>query len=182
MADGVEFKLPDIDDLVAKLDAVVFETKYKGGRFALRKAAQLIREKAKANALRLDDPATARSIAKNVAERWNGRLFKRTGDLGFRIGVLGGAKQYGDTKANRRSGRVGETYPTGGSSTNPGGDTFHWRFLEFGTSRQRAQPFLRPALENNIDAATSEFIQQYDKVLDRAIKKAAKKAAKANRS
>jgi HK97 gp10 family phage protein len=174
MADGVDYQLTGIEDLIGKLDAVVYETKYKGGRFALRKAAQLIRDKARANAMRLDDPATAQSIAKNVAERWNGSLFKRTGDLGFRIGVLGGAKQYADTKANRRGVRVGETYKTGGSSGNPGGDTFYWRFIEFGTSKLRAQPFLRPAMENNLDAATTEFIKQYGKALDRAIKKASK--------
>lgn len=174
MADGLEFDLQGVDELVGKLDAVVYETKYKAGRFALRKAAQLVRDKAKANALRLDDPATARSIEKNIAERWDSKLFKQTGDLGFRVGVKGGARQYGDTKGNRRGGRVGETYETGGDKSNPGGDTYYWRFLEYGTSRQRAQPFMRPALANNLDAAANEFIQQFGKGLDRAIKKANK--------
>ena len=46
--------------------------------------------------------------------------------------------------------------------------------VEFGTEHSRAQPFMRPALSQNIGAATDEFIKQYDKALDRAIKKAAK--------
>ena len=172
MADGVEYSLTGMDALIGKLDTVKHDVKYKGGRFALRKAAQLLRDKAKANARQLDDPATAQSIEKNIAERWNGGIFRRTGDLGFRVGVRGGARQYGDTGANRRAGRVGDTYETDGSSANPGGDTFYWRFLELGTSRQRAKPFLRPAMENNVDAITNEFLRQYEKALDRAIRRA----------
>jgi HK97 gp10 family phage protein len=31
-----------------------------------------------------------------------------------------------------------------------GGDAFHWRFIEFGTSKMAARPFMRPALAENI--------------------------------
>jgi hypothetical protein len=34
-----------------------------------------------------------------------------------------------------------------------------------------ARPFMRPALENNVQRATDEFMRQYGKALDRAIKK-----------
>lgn len=163
MADGLEFELKGMDELVGKLDAVVYETKYKSGRFALRKAAQLVAGKFRENARRINDPDTASSIEKNVVERWDGRTFKQTGDLAFRVGVMGGAG--GNKLSSEFSGL-------------PGLDTRHWRFVELGTSKARAQPIARPALENNIDAATNEFINQYDKSLDRAIKK----AKKANRS
>lgn len=159
MADGVEFSLLGMDELVGKLDAVAHETKYKGGRFALRKAAQLIRDKAKENAARLNDPKSAENIAANIKERWNGRLYKRTGDLGFRVGVMGGA------------GGTDETEKFAGL---PGGDTRHWRLVEFGTSKTRAQPHMRPALTDNLGAATDEFLRHYEKALDRAIKKANK--------
>jgi hypothetical protein len=36
-----------------------------------------------------------------------------------------------------------------------------------------AQPFARPALENNIGAATREFIVQFKKALERAVKREA---------
>ena len=91
MADGVEYTLTGVDELMGKLESISDDMKRKGGRAALRKAANVIANRAKANAQRLDDPETGRSIADNIAVRWNGREFKRNGNLAFRIGVLHGA-------------------------------------------------------------------------------------------
>jgi len=159
MADSLDFSLTGLDSLLGKLEAVSYDVKRRGGRSALRKAAQIVAEKAKEGARRVDDSQTGRSIADNVALRWNGRLFKRTGDLGFRIGVLHGA-------VLRNGGDLSSNAPTP-----------HWRLLEFGTEQMRAQPFMRSALADNISAVTTEFLSQYEKALDRAIKRAAKKAA-----
>lgn len=155
MAD-VEFSLVGIDSLVGKLESISYDVKRKGGRSALRKAAQLVAGKMKEGAQRIDDPETGRSIANNVALRWNGKLFKASGDLGFRIGVLKGAvlKNGGDTSADA--------------------PTPHWRLIEFGTVKMRAQPFARKALADNISEATSTFITEYEKSIDRAIKRASK--------
>ena len=163
MTDNIEFSITGLDSLLGKLDALKVETRQKGGRAALRKAAQLVVEKAKAGAQRVDDSATGRSIADNIALRWNGRLFKRTGDLGFRIGVLHGAvlPKRGDQ-----------------TDTQANAPTPHWRLLEFGTEKMRAQPFMRSALADNISAVTDTFATHYEKAIDRAIKRAAKKAAK----
>lgn len=158
MADSIEFALEGIDGLVGKLEAISYDMKRKGGRSALRKAAQVVANKAKEGAERLDDPETGRSIAANIALRWNGRLFKVSGDLGFRVGVLHGAvlKNGGDLSAN---------------SPTP-----HWRLLEFGTAKMAAQPFMRKALADNISEVTNTFITEYKKAIDRAIKRAAKAA------
>ncbi|MBK3872138.1 HK97-gp10 family putative phage morphogenesis protein [Stutzerimonas frequens] len=160
MADSIEFSLTGLDSLLGKLESVSYDVKRKGGRTALRKAAQIVAEKAKEGARRVDDSATGRSIADNVAIRWNGRLFKRTGDLGFRVGILHGAvlRNGGDLSAN---------------SPTP-----HWRLLEFGTEKMRAKPFMRSALADNISAVTNEFVSQYERAIDRAIKRAVKKAAR----
>lgn len=205
MADGVQFSLTGINQLVSKLGVLTDDIKYKGGRAALRRAAQVIQAQAVANASRIDDPETAEQIAANITVRWSSRRFKRTGDLMFRIGVLGGARQYGDTKENRRKRRVGGTYKTLGDKSNPGGDTWYWRFIEFGTSPQPARvnqyrkrtkygkggqrmkdkrghpgvparPFMRPAAQQAAGDAVNEFMQQYDKALDRALRRAAKQA------
>lgn len=159
MASALEFSLIGLDSLLGKLEAVSYDVKRKGGRAALRKAAQAIADKAKEGAQRLDDPQTGRSIADNIALRWNGRLFKQSGSLGFRIGVLHGAvlKNGGDTAANA--------------------PTPHWRLIEFGTEKMAASPFMRPALANNLDLATNTFLSEYEKAIDRAIKRAAKKAS-----
>lgn len=159
MSDSVQFNIEGLESLLGKLESVSSDVKRKGGRSALRKAAQLIASKAKEGANRVDDAETGRSIAANIALRWNGRLWKRSGDLGFRIGVLHGAvlKSGGDTAANA--------------------PTPHWRLLEFGTEKMPAQPFMRQALADNISAATSVFVTEYEKAIDRAIKRATKLAA-----
>ena len=54
---------------------------------------------------------------------------------------------------------------------NPGGDTWYWRFEEFGTATNNAHPFLRPALNNNIDAVRAEFTRSYSEELDKEIAK-----------
>lgn len=164
--------LTGLDSLLRKMEAVKYDIKRKGGRAALRKGGQVVVNAAKQNAAAIDDPATASVIKYNIAMRWNGKLFKATGNLGFRIGVLGGAKEYANTKANVRAGVAGTSYTTGGDASNPGGDTWHWRHVEFGTERTPAQPILRPALSDNVGLVTSTFITEYEKNLDKAIKKA----------
>lgn len=158
MADGVEFSITGLDSLLGKLDAVTYDVKRKGGRAALRKAAQVVVQSAKERAERIDDKETGRSIADNIALRWNGRLFKQTGDLGFRIGVLHGAVL------------------KNGGDLSPNSPTPHWRLIEFGTEKMAAEPFMRPALADSISQVTSTFVTEYEKSIDRAIKRAAKKA------
>ncbi|EKT4477466.1 HK97 gp10 family phage protein [Pseudomonas putida] len=159
MVDGVDFSILGLENLLGKLDEVSIDVRRKGGRAALRKAAQVVVQKAKEGAERIDDSATGRSISDNIALRWNGRLFKRTGDLGFRIGVLQGAvlKDGGDLSSNA--------------------PTPHWRLIEFGTEKMPAAPFMRPALADNINLVTNTFVTEYEKAIDRAIRRAAKKAA-----
>lgn len=145
-----------LEALEKKLAGLKYDVRYKGGRFALRKAAQVVSKAAKQNALTVDDTETGRSIAKNIVEKWNGRLYKTTGDLAFRVGVQQGA-------VLRKKGEP--------NNTAVGAPTPHWRLLEFGTEKMGARPFMRPALANNVQRATDEFMAQYDKAIDRALKK-----------
>ena len=162
-----QFKLEGLDAVLAKMRALPIDVRQKGARFAGRKAANVIRDAAIQGAQKINDPSTREEIAKNITVRFATRTFRRTGDVMFRVGVLGGARQYANTTENRRKRRVGETYKTGGSSGNPGGDTFYWRFVEFGTQKVSARPFMRPALENNTARATNEFTRQLDGWLNR---------------
>jgi HK97 gp10 family phage protein len=75
MTDSVSFDIKGLDVLLGRLQAVSHDVKRKGGRAALRKAAQQVAENAKANALRIDDPRTAAAIYQNIALRWNGKRF-----------------------------------------------------------------------------------------------------------
>lgn len=163
----LQYKLEGLDAVLKKMRALPVDVRMKGARYAGRKGANLIRDAAIRNATGIDDPETREQIAKNVAVRFANREFRRTGDVMFLVGILGGARQYGNTKENVRKGRVGQTYKTNGSSANPGGDTWYWRFVELGTQKVAARPFLRPALAQNIGAATDEFTKHLDRWLDR---------------
>lgn len=159
MAFDREVILKGVDALNERLRALDYDMRRKGGRSALRQAAVLIRKAAQQNARRLDDPQTAADIEKNLTERWSPKFNRQTGALKFRVGIMGGA---GGSKTGEEQ------------SGLPGGDTRHWRYLEFGTEKMGATPFMRPAMENNLQAAADTFIRQYNKSLDRLIRKASK--------
>lgn len=179
MSNEASFRLSGVDALVKKLEGITDDLKKKGGRSALRQAAIVIQKRAQANAQRFDDPPTREVIADNVAVRWSPQHFKRTADLMFRVGVLGGARATGKAalKSAQRRKRLGQASLAqlgeleGAGAGNPGGDTWYWRLVEFGTEKTKAQPFLRDAGEKAAGEALSEFITAYDKALDKAIKK-----------
>lgn len=154
MAD-LSVKMNGVDELNKKLEGLKYDAQKKGGRFALRKAANVIVKRAQDNVRATDDPATGRSIARNIIAKWNGRLNKQTGDLGFRVGVQGGAK-----------------IPKDNVDEGAGGSTPHWRLVEFGTQHSAAQPFMRPAGEQGAQEATDVFIDQFGRAIDRALSKA----------
>ncbi|MFG0496907.1 HK97-gp10 family putative phage morphogenesis protein [Pseudomonas sp. YQ_13] len=170
MRDGVDFKITGADQLAGKLSSIKDDIRRKGGRAALRKAAQIVEKAAIEQAKKLDDAKTPNKIWEHITVQWSNKRFRRTGDLMFRIGVEGGARQYANTADNRRAGRVGKSYEL--SSI-----VWYWRLLEFGTERIRATPFMRPALTESIAEVTNTFVSEYDKSIDRAIKRAAKKTA-----
>lgn len=153
MVDNVEFSLIGLEELRTNLQQLSKDAEAKGARFAGRKAANIIRDAAIANAKKIDDPDTPEDISQNIAIRFSTSFFKKTGDIKYRIGVLGGAKK------------------STSDATNAGGNTWYWRLIELGTSRTAANPFMLPALTQNIDKVTSEFSSQFSKWIDRRVKK-----------
>ena len=149
----VQVTMTGLDELNKMLAGLSYETSKKGGRFALRKSAQVIRKAAQLSAALLDDPNTQRSMRDNLAERWGSRFNKRTGDLMFRVGFKGGAA----TSKKIIDG--------------PGAKTPEWRLIEFGTSTVAANPFFRRAVEGNMQSAANVFINEYKKAITRRIAK-----------
>lgn len=145
-----------------KLAQIPIALRSKAGRSAAGKAMAIVKKAAIANASRIDDEATANRISKNVAQQFVTRYQRQTGDLKVRVGILGGARDlsaHGEIRTNRTP------------SANPGGDTFYWRFLEFGTEKMRARPFMLPALEDNADRVMERFAIELEKAIDRIAKK-----------
>lgn len=158
-----EYKMEGLEAIQQKIDAIKATAtdmaageSERGVKFGLRKAANYIRDKVKEGAERVDDPNTPEKIAENVSTRWNGKESRKTGDLQFNVGIRGGAK-------SRDS-----------NASNKGGDTYYWRFIEFGTATTPARPFIRPALKNGSQEAIRIFIENYKRSLDRSLKKVSK--------
>jgi HK97 gp10 family phage protein len=64
------------------------------------------------------------------------------------------------------------------SDQNPD-DPFYWWFLEFGTSKMAARPFLRPAFESTKDAQLTAMRKRIQAFLDREARKIAQEVKRA---
>lgn len=161
-----------LDEVLRKMRLLPERIGRNAMRRSLRKGANIIRDAARNNAKRIDDAYTRQQIWKNIAVAGGGaKREKQIGGVMMRVGVRGGAKQYVKNKENVRKRRAGTSYETGGSSGNPGGDTWYWRLVEFGTSKMRAQPFLTPAGAEKATAAVNAIVADLNVQIDKEIRK-----------
>ena len=148
---AVELNIQGMDQLKRKLDQLSNPKKAKQiARKAARQAMNIARDAARTNAKAIDDPKTREKIHKNIAVA--GGKSRNPNEIIMRVGVKGGASF---------------------SNPNPpslsGGDTRHWRWVELGSSNNRAVPFMRLALSNNINAITGKFVFVFNEEIDKAI-------------
>lgn len=144
-------EITGLDEVIEKMRLLGKPKKVKSAATrSARKAMNIVNKAAKANAKAFDDKGSGNKIWKNIVTQ-PGKT-KGVDFVMMKVGVKGGAKKV-----------VG----TG----NSGGDTFYWRHLEVGTSKMAAQPFMRPALNNNKDAVEAEFKRSFNEELDKEIAK-----------
>ncbi|MGR3969284.1 HK97-gp10 family putative phage morphogenesis protein [Shewanella sp. 1180_01] len=153
MAAKFDFSLIGLKEVKAKMNKVSQTVLDTGTRTALRKAAGIVKKTAQENSLNVDDPKTGRRIRDNVTLQFASRLFKSEGVIMYRVGIA----------TNR--GRI----PTPNADEGARGNTPHWHLVEFGTEHAQAQPFMRPALANNINQVIGRFTVEFDKELDKAL-------------
>lgn len=146
-----QFSLVGYDQVIEKMRKLPVAMRGKPGRSALGSAATVVKKAAQQNALKVDDAKTGRRISRNIVQRFRGRYFKRTGDLMISIGVA------------TPKGRI----PKGNPDLGSDGPTPHWHLIELGTERSKAQPFLAPALENNINRVLDIFAERLEKQIDK---------------
>lgn len=163
-------EITGLDEVQAKLQQLGNARKAKNAATrSSRKAMNIVKKAAVLNAKALDDKDSPEKIWKNIITK-AGKT-KGVDGVVMKVGVKGGARNYGTNADNRRAGRIGRRYQTQGDKKNPGGDTWYFRLVEYGSATNNATPFMRPALNNNIDAVQVEFKRSFLEELDKEIAK-----------
>ena len=150
---SVEFNIEGLDEVQEKLKRLGNPRLMKNAaRRSMRKAMAIVRDSARNAAKGIDDPQTSEKIWKNIAIA-AGKT-RNQNEVVMRVGVRGGASFSNPNPPN-----------------TSGGDTRHWRWLEFGSVHNPPTPFLRPALQNNIQAVTNSFAENFNKEIDKELAK-----------
>lgn len=157
-----DIRIEGLDDVLAALKALPDSITKNAAPFAMRKGANVIAKEAKARAR-----VRTGNLQKRIAVRKRKRRPPGVA-LAYSVGVLGGASAtYGNTKGNRRKGIVGQKYQKESTA-------YYWRFLEFGTEKLAAKPFLRPAFDSKAEEAVKAIADGFRTGLTRAVTKALK--------
>ena len=150
---SVEFNIEGLDEVQEKLKRLANPRLMKNAaRRSARKAMAIVRDAARSGAKAIDDPQTSEKIWKNIAIA-AGKT-RNPNEVVMRVGVRGGA-----------------SFSNPNPPKTPGGDTRHWRWLEFGSVHNPPTPFMRPALQNNIQAVTNSFAENFNKEIDKELAK-----------
>ena len=151
-SDGVTVKIDGIDDMKRALAEIPEKLRKKVLLGALRKAARVVSKEAKALTPVLQTPAPYRArglVRRKISVRLS-KTDRKAGDVGVFINV----------RPAKRAGRGAKS----------AADPFYWRFLEFGTRKMTARPFLSPAADKLPEALRvfeSEVIPQIEKLNSR---------------
>lgn len=157
-------KVSGVPELQRRIGALKQKIATREVKRATRAGAQKIADAARENAYMFDNPATAENVAANVAVQFGSIYTRQTGDVMYRVGVLGGAKNPGAERFEYAARRLS------GSGELPGGETWYFRLLEFGASTVEAKPFLRDAADRASGAAAEEVATVLEQGLDRAVR------------
>jgi len=150
---SVEFNIEGLDEVQEKLKRLANPRLMKNAaRRSARKAMAIVRDAARSGAKNIDDPETAEKIWKNIAIA-AGKT-RNPNEVVMRVGVRGGASFSNPNPPN-----------------TSGGDTRHWRWVELGSVHNPPTPFMRPALQNNIQAVTNSFAENFNKEIDKELAK-----------
>lgn len=135
MADWITYKLTGADELSRIFKTLPQELQRQVVVPAAKDAMDIVLNAAKDNAAKLDRPETPNYIPRNLDMIEDRKYFEETGSTKISVGVR---------KRKRGQG---------------GGNTYYAAlFLELGTSRSRAFPFMRNALAQNREAVFAELI------------------------
>lgn len=124
-------------------------------RDAVMAGARIARDKARASA-----PVRTGKLKKNIAAT---RLKQSETPGAATAGVRVKSPAGKQTKALKRPGKKGRTSATDWDAP------FYWKFLELGTSKMRAHPFIRPAWDGSLPQIEKAVSDKLAEGIDNAI-------------
>jgi HK97 gp10 family phage protein len=162
-------------DMLKSLPADVVSKRGGPVKKALRKAAIIIQKEARANIRKLvtepnKDGKPSKSTGALEKAVTVGRGKYLGGNLGERymVWLPKVKKKYANTRDNVRKRRAGKTYMVESPQ-------FYGRFLEYGTSKMQAKPWLRPAVISKGDmaiaTARNELLKEIEKIVQNQLRK-----------
>jgi HK97 gp10 family phage protein len=178
---GVSVKVEGLRELEASLKQLPKATARNVLKRVLVKAGQPIAEQAAR--LAPDDPRTgapdlhtsiavSAKVRNDVGKAAFAKVLREGGSRDDAVSALRGARREAKGAGSFATMFIGPTV-----------DSFYGKFQEFGTVKQAAQPFMRPAWDANKEGALAtirgELGAEIDKAAKRVAKRAARKAAKA---
>lgn len=149
----IEVSISGMDEVERKLKRLGnLRLSKNAARRAARKAMALVRDDARTRAKNIDNPETAEKIWKNITV--GAGKTRDVNSIVMRVGVRGGASFSNKTPPK-----------------TAGGDTRHWRWIEYGSVHNTPVPFMRPALQGNLQKVTDTFAQHFSAELDKELAK-----------
>lgn len=168
----ITLNVQGLDGVMQTLQSLPPEIVSKRGgpvKLALAKAARVIRDQARQN---VSAGVSARGnqstglLAKNIIVTRG-----RKGPVGskgerYLVRVKPKVAKYAANRRNVRSGRAGKVYLAEGPA-------YYGRFLEYGTSKMPAYPWLRPAVKQKGQQAIEVFTSDLNRRIEATVKKLA---------
>ncbi|MCR5864653.1 HK97-gp10 family putative phage morphogenesis protein [Aquincola sp. J276] len=149
MAADLEVKVSGLSELREALAGLPDKLRRRALRNALAAGARLIRDAARATVPVLAEPTPRRAsgTVRNAISVRTSKAARREGNVGVYVNV-----------------RPAKGAARGAKSAS---DPFYWRFLEFGTDKMAARPYLRPAAQAQAQAALGAFSAKLGPQLDK---------------
>lgn len=148
MADEViSFQLEGLDEVLKAMTTLPDKVQTRILNGAMRSGANVVQQAVQNRAPVLKNPTPQRVtglLRANVAVRkMTKRRLPAGMATGYSIGVLGGATpREANTRKNRKKGIAGHAVV---AKERP----YYWRWVELGTEKQQAQPFVRPGFDES---------------------------------
>lgn len=160
---AVSIKIDGLKELQRALELLPKEIQGRPLKSAVSAGAKVILDEAINKA-----PVGETGNLRKALYRYRSRSQSTVGKETYLVGVRKGKGIYGNTRLNRRLGRVGKKYTTQG-------EAYYWRFVEFGTSKMSAKPFLRPAFESQKERAVQIIKERLGKAIEAQARKLIRK-------